>query len=621
MKKFSLFALAAAGLLLGACSSDDSIDSKVNGGEFTDGAFIGISLQLPSTATATRANEDFDDGEADEFAVKNATLYLFQGASEAGAKYMAHYTIGTNFQDDPAKNITNSYCEATLIENEVADKIKNAANNVYAYVIVNHNGVIPAMDENVTFADFCKWEFNVIGADIAAEKNIGEGGLLMTSSPICDTKGGSVAAPTKAENYKTLIPVDKTKIFSTAEAAKAQPAACIYVERAAVKITVSSKVEKTTLGDNEVAVTFGGWQIINYEPTYYNTRQVDPVWGDWASDALVADFPLFKAANAYRFVSGTEFGPQIPGTGDHTTGFRTYFAKDVQYDKDATLLRPQADINGTWIEMGKHGYTTENTFDVARMDWPNTTQVALKASFGNGSFYTLNGGDVMYKEADIKTLLATSIFNLPTVTNLMNTAVQEVAVADPTTTAPKPSYTGKIVVNFDTPTASKDGVTYTAEFKISSADGGTLTEDAVSAATTTALNNAIAAAYPSFVISFHQDGVAYYNVRIKHFGDYETPWSSTKPFATVVPGITIPQIYGYTDDKDEQLLANKRFLGRYGVVRDNWYKLEVTGVKHIGTAEPVDVTKQDIPDDEIENYISIHVHILPWVLRNQDVVL
>jgi hypothetical protein len=619
MKKFSLFALVAAGLLFGACSSDESSD-KPTGGDFTDGAYIGISLQLPSTASTTRANEDFvdgEDGEDDEFTVKNATLYLFQGTNEANAKYMAHYAISTNFEEDPAANITNSYCEATLIDNEVADKIKNATNNVYAYVIVNHNGVIPAMDENVTFANFSQWEFDVIGADIAAEKNIGTGGLLMTSSPICDTKGGANAAPTAATNYKTLIQVDKAKIFSTAEAAKKAPAACIYVERAAVKITVDVKEgTKADLGDETVDVTFDGWQIINYEPTYYNTRQIEPAWGDLVSDATAADFALWNPDNAYRFVSGTAFGPQIPGSGDHTTGFRTYFAKDIHYNANATLEKPQADVDGDWIDMGKHGYTTENTFDVQRMTWQNTTMVTLKAKFNNGKdFYTLNNGNVMYDAEGIQNFVATNIFNLPTIGNLLTQAVNEVVAAD----GNAHSYTGEIVVEFTAPTASKDDITYTVNYVISSTDGGTLTKTSVSTETNGSLTTALGTAKESFSISFHKGGYAYYNVRIQHFGDYETPWSSTKPFQTIVPGLTIPQIYG-TDANLE--LATKRFLGRYSVVRDNWYKLEVTGVKHIGTAEPVDVTVNGSnPDDEIENYISIHVHILPWVLRNQNVVL
>ena len=220
----------------------------------------------------------------------------------------------------------------------------------------------------------------------------------------------------------------------------------------------------------------------------------------------------------------------------------------------------------------------------------------------------------MYAYDDIKTKVATSIFYLPAVSNALTAAVAEVAGKDT-----DHEYKGEIVVSFTEPDASKDGVTYEATFKIYSTDTGTLTEaDATTmgAAVTAAIN----AAKASFSISFYKDGISYYNVRIKHFGDYETPWSSTKPFATITPGETIAEIYGVGETPTDK--SADRFLGRYGVVRDNWYKLEVSGVKHIGTAEPVDVKNLVTnPDDEIENYISIHVHILPWVIRNQDVIL
>ena len=49
MKKLSLFALAAAGLLLGACSDKDTVNEVVKQApDFTDGAFVGVTIQMPS---------------------------------------------------------------------------------------------------------------------------------------------------------------------------------------------------------------------------------------------------------------------------------------------------------------------------------------------------------------------------------------------------------------------------------------------------------------------------------------------------------------------------------------------------------------------------------------------
>ena len=127
------------------------------------------------------------------------------------------------------------------------------------------------------------------------------------------------------------------------------------------------------------------------------------------------------------------------------------------------------------------------------------------------------------------------------------------------------------------------------------------------------------------LLSFYKDGVSYYNVRIQHFGDTETPWSAGGDYV-FGGGNGVNEIYfGASNEANltaRQIAAGEQnFLGRYGVVRDNWYKLSVDKIGKIGTAEPVDpsTTTPDTPDDEIENFISVHVHIVPWVLRSQSV--
>ena len=119
----------------------------------------------------------------------------------------------------------------------------------------------------------------------------------------------------------------------------------------------------------------------------------------------------------------------------------------------------------------------------------------------------------------------------------------------------------------------------------------------------------------------------YYNIKIQHFGEIETPWGGGDVVANG-SGVNVNEIYFNTlwdqTPTDANILAGKqKFLGRYGVVRDNWYKLEINGVTKIGSATPEDPSKitPDTPDDEIENYISVHVHIVPWVLRSQSVIL
>ena len=608
MKKFGFYALAAASLLFAACSSSDDVtDSPQNPhDEIMDGAYIGVSIQLPNDAASTRANEDFEDGETDEFSVKNATLYIFRSAdgTEDNATFFKSYQIGTDYSMDGGSNVTSTYTNAVKLDNTAANEIKSDASNTYfAYVIVNHNNVLTA--EPTTWADFKNMAFDAekIGNAPAAEKNIGNGGLLMTNAPVSKNAGGTAAATTAAADYTTLVVLDKSKIYATEADARKNAAACVFVERAAVKITVSESVATQKVGD--YPYEFDGWQIFNYAPTFYNTRHVDAAWGNYASQYLDATATDYKDYYQYRFVSPTGFDPKLPTP--HTGPFRTYWATDLTYNADATLQKPQAPVDGTWIDFGKSGYTTENTFDVEHQTWQNTTQVAVRAQFNGGNpFFMVARDETIYDKANAQNKVQSLIANVPEISGLLEEACRAISQR----TAGNPTITSSLTVTFTVPTAGKDNIEYTVTPTFT---GGELTDadkkgddkysDLIAAA--------IAAVKPNFTVNYYAGGHAYYAARIKHFGDYETPWSATGAYIKG-SGEVVTDIYG-------DPVQTKDFLGRYGVVRDNWYNLSVDGVTKIGSAEPVDVTGKGTPDDEVENYISVHVHIVPWVIRNQHI--
>lgn len=64
-------------------------------------------------------------------------------------------------------------------------------------------------------------------------------------------------------------------------------------------------------------------------------------------------------------------------------------------------------------------------------------------------------------------------------------------------------------------------------------------------------------------------------------------------------------------------------VGRYGVLRNNWYKLEVTGVAAIGASTPgeLNVNNDDTPDDNLKRYISCKINALSWAVRKQNTIL
>lgn len=728
MKKFSLLALAAAGLLLGACSDKNEVvqENPVNPNEFENGAYIGISLSMPSADNnITRANDELSNGIEAEFAVKNATLYIFKGTSEANAVYVDYVSLGTKYNPDTQggiatdewgeqddvddTNITStSLNEATKIPNDLAATIKaDNTNTYYAYVILNHNGQIPTLYDGTdgehsatTFQAFSRTKFTEIGADIALEQNIWADGMLMTNAPICNVAGGT-AAPS-SPTYSTLVPIDKSKIFSSVAQAKQEPAACVYVERAAVKITVAqgSGVSTSTIDGYKVAVS--GWKVINTERSYYNTRQINfksteavessnTVWPNIPTTTWTAeDWGGYTNANAtpanakYRFVSYYQFLPTLP-TGvingydnndppqeipyTHTVGYRTYFAADPNYNVDAkaamaasgsdpavpsTLNFTTADDDDVrpWIDPNKHAYTTENTFDVKHQTWRNTTMVTVKTQLTDATdntkhpnFYTVGkGGQTMYTETtDVQAVLHNIIMNDPTVSGAVQTLLNEYA-----TNYPSDNIKAGLTITLNPVSDAITGVGFSWAIAFTKngsalspqADGttGHPAETTKNTALNTAITNFVhptgdANKYADAVlVSYYKNGLMYYNVKIQHFGEFETPWNGTPGTGDVVAngtGVDVKEIYFKTLHNATSVAESNynegqsKFLGRYGVVRDNWYKLEINGVTKIGSATPEDpsLTKPDTPDDEIENYISVHVHIVPWVLRSQSVTL
>ena len=545
-----------------------------------------------------------------------------------------------------ATNITSTISEATLIPNELASQMKtDTDNDYYGYVIINHNSQVTVDATDKSFAKFSKQEFSDIGADIALEANIHGGGLLMTSSPICDKPGGEDKPATGAK-YTTLVKLDNSMIFGTKEEAVKNPAGCIYVERAAVKITVEEGTNlNTTIGDDNIPISILGWKVINTEPSYYNTRQINydgSAAEDWG--------PFFNEScqdpnTTYRFVSLLQFKPTKPvGTAAdptaaqlHTKGYRTYFGCDPQYATDATLNFTTADDARPWITVAptNHAYTTENTFDVAHQTWRNTTMVTLKTQIGDGNtnYYTVGkNSQTLLDEAGAKATIQTIVSNDPDVSDAYDALCTAISNANEHATV---TQNWTVTISVADPDKGETDVQFTIVPKpmigteavdLTGYDLSNLNNaiDAVVSTTSTVSSEAVTS--DAVLLSYYKGGISYYNIRIKHFGEEETPWSATLSAALEAAnagyitggGKDVNEIYGIGLNPDK---SKQRFLGRYGVVRDNWYKLSVDKIGKIGTAEPVNpsITTPNTPDDEIENYISVHVHILPWVLRSQSV--
>lgn len=94
MKKFQFMALLLAAALSTACQrSLDREDSQSFDGEK---GYVSLSLNLP-TVSGTKADEEFDDGDASEYKVNDAVIAFFYGADEATA--VCKYAISIDEAD------------------------------------------------------------------------------------------------------------------------------------------------------------------------------------------------------------------------------------------------------------------------------------------------------------------------------------------------------------------------------------------------------------------------------------------------------------------------------------------------------------------------------------------
>lgn len=565
--------------MLGSCSSSDDLNGGGNntGSNQSGDGYVAFTINMPSqSGSSSRAfdssNDQFKDGLANEYAVKDATLLLFDGADENSATFVAAYKLST----EPWKKLAPSDDNITTQSRKIVQKVTKSINKAKALVILNKNGIFTVDDtDNSLTIDGTKFTGTFKNflekADATKDKDFTKEGFYMANAPLASSNGGSTA-PATGTKVTTLTDL-KDKIYDSELAAKTGDPAEVYVERGVAKVTLQKgTVNKADNGTTDkVSFEVTGWAIDNYNPTTYLVRSTDGFnsWMNYANENVTA--------KPYRFVGHTEVAPGL---------YRTYFAKDVNYDTDAsTVLKRATDFKNTYGDENPQ-YCFENTFNVEKQRENQTTLATIKAKLNGGTSFYILGGDqtTLYTEDDLKTLVAGKfITEEDTWLKTNGKAGETITTTDITVTLDKTNPTAVIV---------KD---------IKVADSK-LTNPAV---TYPALDNVKAAIG---TITYYQNGESYYTVRIKHFGDQLTPWEKGQL------GVAEGSIY-----PDGTKTAEENWLGRYGVLRNNWYDITVEGVKGLGS--PIRPELTTTTDDELESYIAVRINVLSWAKRTQGATL
>lgn len=633
---------------LWSCSSDNTPDNPgTNLGATTGDAYMALQINLPQNLS-TRAgeyegqkNDQFNDGTSNEYTVKDATLVLFDGqlTNEKSATFVGAYKLQGAFTETPPghDNITSSslaYADVsgvTIPENLLGLVMLNRPTDV---TLEGSNLKIGSKTfskggENCTFKDLLKTEFTSANFYTPASGENAATNFFMTNAPLSNNIGGA-DNPTSTPTVVYLSKLTSTT-YPNANEAKDNTAGCIYVERAVAKANVTTE-KSVTIEGVEFNVTVE-WKLSNTNPGSYLIRNVNTDVLNESGKSFFAwnyysSLPKVLSTDKYRFIGSAgipnlydPFHTEVP----NPQLYRTYWCNDVNYNTDATLKSED-----TYVASNKPLYCNENTFDVAHMNHKNTTMAMFKVTMTptsaptdhDKSLYILNGDKTkiyttakaaeskgvayIYKQDIISNGLQSVLEEGQKITEGTNYAFYlDVTYGTDKTGNFKP--TG-VVLN---PNAEVPSGVTALQFKKSAVDDfqAYITNAASPYKKLSTIFDEVAAYWE---ITKYVGGVSYYAIPVQHFGETSTPWTADGEKEQITTGAT----YG----KDET--ASKNYLGRYGMVRNNWYELSITNIMGLGdTAEPDITTDMSDDNNKVKKYIAVEVHTFSWAKRTQGIVL
>lgn len=555
----NLFGMAVMATALVACSSNDDLASngKDNVGK-TGEAYASFKINLPTTS-GTRAAGD-PQGTPD-FEHGTAAEYEVKNGTilifDADTeKFVTSADLGTM---NPWTDVKKDGVTTSAIATVKLSNVK-VGGKYKALVLLNNN--VDATTEKVklpTDAEtYAAWSKDASKVD--AEKYVSTDGIFMANAPMYST----TTEPT------TLVKINN--VYASPEEAQAKAATVVYVERGLAKVTMKD-------------FTAGGYPI---DDGTYAGAKVEIK--NWQLDVTnKSTFPVHQTAglnswseiwNTPRFYDGT-----------NATFKRVYWGVDPNYDKATyqTLENCKTAFNMIKKEnvVGLAGvanpqYCLENTFDLNNMKQGQTTRVVFKAVFTpkgittGETFYKIGNNTAIWTEKRLKQQIRTVALTAMGITNADEQDKYGVDLTKGT------NISGKAGLHL----VEAANITYSGDAASSKVTGEVVNT----------INEKLGLS-AEVGISTYLNGEAYYIARIKHFNEL-THWNAGEAYGT----------------------DNGKYLGRYGVLRNNWYDLSVTSVSGLGYPDVPEV-KPELPDDENDQYINVEVKILDWAKRSQSIEL
>ena len=583
------FGLAVIAAMTASCSSNNDLVNGGNGsGENESGAsYASITIDLPTTSGTRAANDDFNEGTASEYAVNDATLVIFEKGtetSEKNFKFVEAVPLG-NLEPWKKDNESNNgiTTEATITAELNSAKVDEVGGKYYALVILNNK---VGTDNKVTLPSGTTTYGDWNAAKNATNLLNNTKGFYMANAPEFKTAG---------EEPTTLVPIKG--IYRTKEEAHSKPGTTVHVERGLAKVTVGkgtgndyftgAKASGSKYSKDDVKITNWALDVTNKSsfPVHVTSGlKAGTTISEGQTVTGYADIWKNAAAATGTAPATSRFVSQLSATGAFK---RVYWGIDPNYSMgltDLTKCKEQFTLvkadgsDAVWKTSTEPLYCLENTFDINNMTQGQTTRVLLKANYTPSA---------LASEAD-KTFFmigkSSDIWTKATLTAQITSKAEEVLK---TTTGVTVTLKGNLL----------EGGTHVLDATNVEIKSG---EDDKTADVVDKINEKLGFDITKGIgIKTYKNGESYYIARIKHFGDDLTPWNAGD------------DIYGG---------KNLNWLGRYGVLRNNWYDLTINSISGPGYPDVPEV-KPETADDEDTKYINVSVKILDWAKRSQDVNL
>uniref|UniRef100_UPI0040263D41 Mfa1 family fimbria major subunit n=1 Tax=Prevotella sp. TaxID=59823 RepID=UPI0040263D41 len=558
----NLFGMAVMATALVACSSNDDLASNGHEGNQTGEAYASFRINLPTTngtrAVDPKTGTEFDGGTAAEYEVKNGTILIFDNAGN----FVTSAQLGTmNPWTDVKSDGVTTAAIATVQLKDV-----EVGGSYQALVLLNndvdattHKVTLPAT-KGVSYAEWSK-DASKVSVDNYTKTDY----IFMANAP---KYTGATSEPT------TLVKVNN--ICASREEAQAKAATTVYVERGLAKVTMQNYktdgytiADGTTYAGDKVVIT--DWKLDVTNKSTYPVHQTGGLLTAW--DQIWGEGRFFdNTSSSFKRVYWGE-DPNYSGDAlQNLTACQTAFnmIKNSEVAGEAGMEHPQ--------------YCLENTFDLANMMQGQTTRVVFKAVYTpkalegttEKTFYKIGNNTAIWTKANLEQQIHT-------------VAVTAMGITDATEQA-------KYVVKLD---ATENNISGEAGQHLIKAENITYKGEGTSQVNPNVVNkiNEKLGLSADAGIATYLNGEAYYIARVKHFNEL-THWNAG-------------QAYGSD---------NAAFLGRYGVLRNNWYDLSVNSISGLGYPEVPEV-KPTVPDDENDQYINVEVKILDWAKRSQSIDL